>query len=181
MTIAGLIAAAGLGRRAGGPKAVRIAFEDPRTFLDRSVAAMRSYGCDPVVAVVRPEHKDLALRVGAEVVVPDPAPEAMIDSLRAGLEHLMLRQAVDSVMWAPVDCPRALEFFARSGPRPEDLDGSTPLVAGYQGRPGHPVLLPRSFWGRLEAPEVQEQGARAMLWDALILDLGLECLENRNT
>ena len=176
-----MIAAAGAGLRAGGPKAVRIGDDDPRTFLDRAVAALRAWGCDPVVTVVRPEHEDFARRVGAEAIVPNPAPEAMIDSLRAGIAQLLPKAEIDAVVFAPVDCPKALEAFARFGPKASDLDGSRPLVGGHQGRPGHPVILSRTLWGRLELPAVGLEGARAVLADAVIVEVGPESLENRNT
>ena len=105
MRVAGLIAAAGKGQRAGGAKAVRIAGDDPRMFLDRSVSAMRSWGCCPVVAVVQEEHKAVARSFGAVAVVPTPLPEAMIDSLRAGIKYLERLSDVEAVLWSPVDCP----------------------------------------------------------------------------
>ena len=180
MRIAGLIAAAGKGLRAGGAKAVRIGGDDPRTFLDRSVSAMRSWGCCPVVAVVQGEHEALARGLGAVAVVPAPLPTAMIDSLRAGIKYLESLSDVEAVLWSPVDCPLAIEVFARRAPPAEALDRGQPVVAGFQGQAGHPVYLPRQLWRRLNGEVVGREGAKAALRDAVLLDIALESLENRN-
>ena len=180
MRVAGLIAAAGKGQRAGGAKAGRIAGDDPRMFLDRSVSALRSWGCFPVVAVVQEEHKAVARSFGAVAVVPTPLPEAMIDSLRAGIKYLERLSEVEAVLWSPVDCPLAIEVFARRAPPAEALDCGKPVVAGFQGQAGHPVFLPRPLWGRLKEEIVGRVGAKAALSDAVLLNIALESLENRN-
>lgn len=180
MKVAGLVAAAGAGRRAGGPKAVRVMEGDPRTLLERSVCSLQDWGCSLVVAVVRPEHKDLATQAGAVPVVPDPAPAEMIDSLRAGLLLLESSQPWQGFVFAPVDCPGALAAFAASGPALGDLPTDRPLCASAEGRFGHPTYLPRDLWYRLELPAAGLEGARVVLDDAMPFEMGTACLENLN-
>ena len=50
MSVAGLVLAAGAGRRFGSPKAL-LTRADGRRYVDHAVASLRDAGCDPVVVV----------------------------------------------------------------------------------------------------------------------------------
>src|SRR5262249_17823635 len=77
---AGLVLAAGEGRRCGGPKAP-VAVDGTR-LVDRAVDLLRTAGCDPVVVILGAWVGDVP---GATVVVNESWPEGMGSSLRTGL------------------------------------------------------------------------------------------------
>ena len=83
MSTAGLVLAAGEGRRFGGPKAPAVI--DGERLVDRAVRVMREGGCDPVVVVLGAWVGDVP---GAHIVVNDAWSEGMGSSLRVGLAAL---------------------------------------------------------------------------------------------
>ena len=155
---AGLILAAGEGRRFGRPKAlVEI---DGERFVDRAIRLLAEGGCAPLVVVSGATAVgDLAPDV---VTVHNSAwAEGMGTSLRAGLAALD-SYPVDVVVVALVDQPwlgpeavRRL-LTARSG-------GAAVAVATYDGRRGNPVLLGREVWPGVAALAQGDVGARAFM------------------
>src|SRR3954447_16514392 len=84
-SVAGLVLAAGEGRRFGGPKAlVELAGE---LLVDRAVRVLRTAGGEPVMVVLGAAAPDVVAQAGldAVVVVNDGWPEGMGSSLRCGL------------------------------------------------------------------------------------------------
>ena len=80
MSVAGLVLAAGEGRRFGGPKAV--VELDGERLVDRAVRILTEGGCSPVVVV----SGAVPLTVADVDVVPNPLwPSGMGSSLRVGL------------------------------------------------------------------------------------------------
>jgi CTP:molybdopterin cytidylyltransferase MocA len=164
--IAGLVTAAGLGRRAGGPKAALVLEDDPRSLLERCVSGLLAAGCEQVFAVLRAEHRLLGQRAGAQVVCPDPAPDEMIDSVIAGLQQIELQGGFDGLLLCPVDAPKAAEFAGSwLGPALAAHSPNT-IVPCFNGRPGHPAWLPVSNWYLLRGKDCAERGARAAFDDA---------------
>jgi nicotine blue oxidoreductase len=152
--VAGLVLAAGAGRRFGGPKAP-VLVEGER-LVDRAVRVLRDGGCDPVVAV-------LGAWVGevpdADVVVNPDWPTGMGSSLRAGLARLAENPEVGRVLVTLVDLPGlTAEAVARLVACPTEL-----AAAAYHGQRGHPVLLGRAHWDGAAAAAVADQGARRYL------------------
>ncbi|MFN8169233.1 MAG: nucleotidyltransferase family protein [Candidatus Nanopelagicales bacterium] len=151
---AGLVLAAGEGRRFGGPKAPYVL--DGERLVDRAVRLLRAAGCDPVVVV-------LGAWVGevpdAEVVVNDGWTEGMGSSLRAGLGSLEALPDVDRAVVTLVDLPgltaAAVERLLASG--------EPVAAAAYDGERGHPVLLAREHWAGAAAAAGGDRGARAYL------------------
>jgi CTP:molybdopterin cytidylyltransferase MocA len=158
--VAGLVLAAGAGRRFGGPKALAsTASGEP--WLARAVAVLRDAGCGRVLAVLgaSAEQARRLLPPDAEAVVAERWADGMGASLAAGLAALDDEPAVLVTL---VDLPDLAAAAARRvlGPAP----GRTSLRrATYGGRPGHPVLIGRNHWAALAATLVGDQGGRGYL------------------
>jgi molybdenum cofactor cytidylyltransferase/nicotine blue oxidoreductase len=151
---AGLVLAAGEGRRFGGPKAPFVL--DGERLVDRAVRVLRAAGIDHVVVVLGAWVDAVP---DAEVVVNADWPEGMGSSLRAGLEHLEGLDEVDRVLVTLVDLvgltPDALRRVVATE---ADLAAAT-----YDGERGHPVLIGRQHWAGVAASAVGDRGARAYL------------------
>lgn len=168
MGVAGLLLAAGAGRRLGTPKAL---VDD---WLPRAVAALREGGCAPVVVVLGAAAEEARERVpaGVQVVVADGWSEGMGASLRAGLTALAADAAIGSVVVTLVDTPDVdAAVVARLRAH---ADGPQALArAVFEGRPGHPVVLGREHWDAVALGAVGDRGARAHLESAGAL--AVEC------
>ncbi|HEY2949932.1 MAG TPA: nucleotidyltransferase family protein [Micromonosporaceae bacterium] len=158
---AGLVLAAGGGRRYGGPKAlVRLG---DRLLVERAVRVVRDAGCAPLVVVlgaaadrVRAEA-DLA---GVTVVDNPDWATGMGSSLVVGLRALGDTDAAAAVVQL-VDIPGVTSAAVA---RFVGLAAPDALArASYRGRPGHPVLLGREHWSGVACRAVGDQGAREYL------------------
>ena len=178
MTVAGVLLAAGAGRRMGGPKAlVRSAPHGP-TLLETALDRLRAAGLDHVVVVVgaaADQVAPLAEAGGADVVRAGDWDEGMGASLRAGLGHLMatapgaqaaLVTLVDLLDVGPDVHRRVL---AEACGRP----AAALVRATYAGRPGHPVLLGRDHWPEVVDSARGDRGARRYLATRAVR--GVEC------
>ncbi|HEY5135323.1 MAG TPA: NTP transferase domain-containing protein [Candidatus Nanopelagicales bacterium] len=168
---AGLVLAAGEGRRFGGPKAPVVV--DGERLVDRAVRILREAGCDPVVVVLGAWVGDVP---GAVLVVNEDWPTGMGSSLRCGLEHLASvdaddgrhasgpRRAVDVVLVTLVDLPGlTTEAVRRIAAAAGDDPREVLAAATYDGVRGHPVLLGRSHWSGVAMSAVGDRGARTYL------------------
>ena len=157
MTVAGLLLAAGAGRRMGGPKA--LVELDGELLVQRGVRLLRDGGCDPVLVVlgaaaeqVRPHVQD------ADVVVAEGWDEGMGASLRAGLAALAAtdaRACVVALVDQPLVQPAAVRALVTAG--------GPAAVATYDGQQRNPVLLSREVWAEVAETAVGDTGARAWL------------------
>lgn len=156
--VAGLVLAAGAGRRFGRPKALV-----PGWLADR-VGALLDGGCAPVLLVLGAAADRAAALVpdGARVVVAEDWAEGMGASLRAGLAAAgSLDPAPDAVLVALVDTPGLTSAAVR---RLVACGSPSALAqATYSGRPGHPVLLGRDHWAGVAAVARGDRGARDYL------------------
>ena len=181
---AALLAAAGLGRRAGGPKVDLILSDDPRPLLERCIAGLFSAGASAVFATVRQPWQRRVEAAGAIAVVPKPPPDQMIMSYRASLAALQahaLCPGLDGILVAPVDAPAAIEAAGAWLPAALSTHPGAAIVPAFAGCTGHPAWLPRDLWGNLAAPRCAELGARAAFSDAEIWETGdRACLQNIN-
>ena len=160
MTVAGLLLAAGAGRRMGGPKALVELGGEP--LVRRGVRLLRDGGCTPVVVVVGAAAADVRpLCGGAEVVEAEHWATGMGASLRAGLEALSGTQATACVV-ALVDQPLVTPA-AVARLRAAHESGALAAVAAYDGRPRNPVLLGRAAWAGVAAAALGDEGARGWL------------------
>lgn len=154
---AGLVLAAGEGRRFGGPKAPAIV--EGERLVDRAVRVLTEAGCDPVAVVLGAWVGEVP---GAQVVVNDDWSSGMGSSLAAGLAWLSTDAAAascDRVLVHLVDLPGVTSAAVR---RLAKADG--PLaVATYAGERGHPVMLTRPHWAPVADAAAGDRGARDYL------------------
>ncbi|MEW2549980.1 nucleotidyltransferase family protein [Streptomyces sp. NPDC047002] len=160
--VAGLLLAAGGGRRLGGrPKALLP--HRGRPLVEHAVRALREGGCGPVHVVLGAaagqvrERADLA---GCAVVENPDWAQGMGSSLRAGLASL---DGPGAALVLLVDQPG---IGARAVARVlAEYGGSRSALAAaaYGGRRGHPVLLGADRWAEVARDAVGDRGARAYL------------------
>jgi CTP:molybdopterin cytidylyltransferase MocA len=169
VTVAGLLLAAGAGRRMGGPKSLLLD-ADGVPFLHRAVRLLLDAGCTSVTVVLGAsadeatallDEADWSRDGVIDVVVAPDWDEGMGASLRAGLAALAgggdEAALVTLVDLPDVDLP-VLRRVLGSGSGPGAL-----VRATYDGRPGHPVLLGRDHWAGVAATASGDAGARTYL------------------
>ncbi|WHT17736.1 nucleotidyltransferase family protein [Crossiella sp. CA-258035] len=158
--VAGLVLAAGAGRRYGGPKA--LAELDGTLFVDRATTVLAAAGCHPVLAVLGAAAEEVLARARLTGVTPVHNPDwptGMGSSLRAGFAALPTD--VDAVVVLPVDLPGITAEAVR-----RVLAHASPAAlaaATFHGRRGHPVLFGRAHWAGAAASATGDAGARAYL------------------
>jgi CTP:molybdopterin cytidylyltransferase MocA len=181
--VAGLVLAAGAGRRMGTPKALLVDTDGPR--LVTTVEALVEAGCDPVSVVLGAASEEAHALLGARpvrVVQATDWAEGMGASLRSGLRALAADRtaaAAEAVLVTLVDLPdvgapvmrRVLDAWAAEGARPDAL-----VRATYAGRPGHPVLLGRDHWEPLVASLAGDTGAQPYLRSRKVHEVSCEDL-----
>ena len=137
MNTAGLVLAAGEGKRFGGPKAPHV-YKGER-LVDRAVRTLPAAGCDPVYVVLGAWSGQVE---DAEVILNEAWSEGMGSSLRLGLQHVQHDSLIEAVVILLVDQPG---ITSEAIGRLMDSLGSL-TQASYEGRPGHPVLIGREHW-----------------------------------
>ncbi|MGW4921342.1 nucleotidyltransferase family protein [Streptomyces parvulus] len=161
--VAGLLLAAGGGRRLGGrPKALLEHRGHP--LVEHAVAVLRAAGCARVHVVLGARAADVRARAALDgcVLVDNPDwEEGMGSSLRTGLGSLAgtgARAALVSLVDQPGIGAEAMARV-RAGYR----DESSLVSATYAGVRGHPVLLGAAHWPGIAATATGDRGARAYL------------------
>ncbi|WP_089106873.1 nucleotidyltransferase family protein [Streptomyces hyaluromycini] len=161
--IAGLLLAAGGGRRLGGrPKALLT--HRGRPLVEYAAGVLRAGGCGPVHVVLGARADDVRERaeLGGCVVVENPDwAQGMGSSLRVGLESLAgagVRAALVSLVDQPGIGAAAVARVV-TGFR----DESSLVSAAYDGVRGHPVLFGARHWAGIAASATGDRGARAYL------------------
>jgi CTP:molybdopterin cytidylyltransferase MocA len=174
--VCGVLLAAGAGRRAGGPKALR---RDPdgTSWLLRSIGVLLDGGCRTVVVVLGCEAEAARSIVLGSVNHPDRVRiveavtwrDGMGESLRAGL--LAVPAGYEAVVVHLVDLPDVSSAIVRRMIR---LAARTELArATYHGRPGHPVLIGSDHCAGVVDGLAGDAGARAYLDRHGVI--GVEC------
>lgn len=172
MPVAGLVLAAGAGRRMGSPKAL---VRDPAgvPWVVRASRLLAEAGCSPVVVVIGAAADQVRAELTTEpveVVEATDWSEGMGASLRAGLTALRDPHAafdaagdgeVVAVVVVPVDVPGLTVTAVR-----RVADGAEARVlarATYRGVPGHPVVIGRAHWDGVIEEARGDEGARGYL------------------
>ena len=170
--VAGLLLAAGAGRRFGRPKA--LVDLDGEPLLIRALRTLADSGCAPVRVVLGAQADE------ARALLPDPSiavyaedwATGMGASLRAGLQAVH-ELAADAVLVHLVDLPWVgPDVLSRI------REAAAPDVvarASYKGVPGHPVLLGRRWWTEVGDTARGDRGARDWLAtreDLLLIECG---------
>lgn len=161
MTVAGLVLAAGSGRRYGGPKAL-VPFEG-ELLVERAARLLAEGGCEPVVVVLgAAADRVRALAALPLTVIAEDWATGMGASLRAGLEALAAHPDAQACVVALADQPRvgpaAVERLRAAYDK-----GASAAVATYDGQARNPVLLARETWPAVAALAQGDAGARAWL------------------
>lgn len=161
--VAGLLLAAGGGRRLGGrPKA--LLEHRGRPLVEHTVGVLRAAGCTRVHVVLGAQAAAVRERARLDgcVLVENPQwADGMGSSLRAGLDSLSGTGA-RAVLVSLVDQPGiGAEAVRRVLAAYKD---ETSLVsAAYDGVRGHPVLFGSAHWAGIAATASGDRGARAYL------------------
>lgn len=163
--IAGLLLAAGGGRRLGGRPKALLPYQG-RPLVEHAVRALREGGCGPILVVlgaeadVVQEQADLS---GYPLVYNPDWEQGMGCSLRAGLRAATTLEAPpDGLLVAQTDQPgigpEAVDRVRRAFTSTASL-----AMASYEGERGHPVLLGAEHWAGVAATAAGDQGARRYL------------------
>ncbi|MFG2636291.1 NTP transferase domain-containing protein [Streptomyces sp. NPDC048362] len=175
--VAGLLLAAGGGRRLGGrPKA--LLEHRGRPLVEHAVGVLRAAGCERIHVVLGARSDEVRRRaeLGGCVLVDNPHwSEGMGSSLRAGLASLAgtgacaaLVSLVDQPGIGPAAFTRILGAY----------EGENSLVsAAYDGSRGHPVLFGAAHWSGIAATATGDRGARAYLKEHAAAVRLVECAD----
>ncbi|WP_405729461.1 nucleotidyltransferase family protein [Streptomyces sp. NBC_00028] len=161
--VAGLLLAAGGGRRLGGrPKA--LLDHRGRPLVEHAVSVLRASGCARVHVVLGAAADAVRHQADLDgcVLVENPEwAEGMGSSLRAGLESLSgtdARAALVSLVDQPGIGAAAFARVRGAYTSPDSL-----VAAAYDGVRGHPVLFGSAHWAGIAATATGDRGARAYL------------------
>jgi CTP:molybdopterin cytidylyltransferase MocA len=160
--IAGIVIAAGGGRRIGGPEALLL--HGDMLLVDRAVDTVTEAGCDPLVVVLGAaarEVRESARLKGATVLVNKAWGTGLGSSLRMGLETLDRQDDVEAVLVMPVDMPGLTVDAVRkitALPYPDAL-----VCATYSGLRNYPMLFGRRHWAGISTLAKADTGARPYL------------------
>jgi len=171
-TVAGLVLAAGAGRRYGMPKAL-VVDAAGESWLVRAALALVAGGCDPVLVVLGAggaEAESLVRASAGRFTRPDRLrvvhaehwARGLSASVDAGLAALLADTADrTAVLMVPVDVP---DLDARTVRRLcEGVTAESLRQASFAGRPGHPVVIGRAYWAPVRAGLTGDTGARPYL------------------
>ncbi len=184
--VAGLLLAAGGGRRFGKPKA--LVTSGGEAWVTRGCRVLSEAGCAPLMVVLGAAADQAAPLVPsqAQVVVNADWETGMGSSLRAGLRQcLQLSPQVQAVVVMLVDLPGINadvvgKFVTPTDTTPTETTQTGASLSGvlrqatFQGVIGHPVLLGRNHWAAICEASGGDIGARSYLGKhgAVLVELG---------
>ncbi|MCW2523462.1 MAG: 4-diphosphocytidyl-2C-methyl-D-erythritol synthase [Frankiales bacterium] len=151
--VAGLVLAAGAGRRLGQPKA-DLLFRG-RRLIEAATELLFAGGCLEVVAVLRAGQSPPE---GVTAVINADPDRGMGSSLALGLASVQAEACVivlvDQVGIQPAEIAAAIERYRA---------GAQIVVARRAARRSHPVLVSRRWYADFSAAAVGDQGGRAFI------------------
>ncbi|RIJ78195.1 nucleotidyltransferase family protein [Nakamurella silvestris] len=165
--IAGVVLAAGAGRRYGRAKVLVDEGDGP--WGPRTAALLSEAGCEPVLVVLGAEAAAARMLFDGTTARLIDNPDwatGMASSLRCAIEALERGpSSVEAAVLMLVDLP---EMTAGAVKRVMVAAGSDGLrnalfQASFDGVPGHPVLLGRNHWAGAAASATGDNGARGYL------------------
>ncbi len=157
--VAGLVLAAGAGRRYGMPKAL-VTYRG-ELLVRRAAGTLRAAGCAPTPVVVGARADQVRRLVPDLDLVDNPDwATGMASSLRTGLAALAGTPAT-AVVVLLVDMPGVTPAAVRAIAAHASPDAL--VTGGYGDRRSHPVLLGREHWAGVTATATGDRGARDYL------------------
>jgi CTP:molybdopterin cytidylyltransferase MocA len=162
VSIAGVVLAAGAGRRFGGPKA--LVTLDGELLVERAVRICVAGGCDAVIVVLGSHAAEVVERANlgdAHTTIASDWAAGMGASLRAGIAAATAI-GCDAIEVVLVDQPRIGPAALRRL-RAAWENGAVAAVATYEGEPRNPAVLDRSIWAEVSAAAEGDVGARGWL------------------
>ncbi|MFH8224000.1 NTP transferase domain-containing protein [Streptomyces sp. NPDC018057] len=175
--VAGLVLAAGGGRRLGGrPKALLT--HRGRPLVEHAVGVLRAAGCARVHVVLGARADEVRRRARLEgcVLVDNPDWEqGMGSSLRAGLDSLA-GSGARAALVSLVDQP-GIGAVAAARVRAAFRDETSLASAAYDGVRGHPVLFGAAHWAGIAASATGDRGARGYLKEHAGRIVLIECAD----
>lgn len=158
---AGVVLAAGAGRRFGHPKA--LVDHGGELLVERACRVLREGGCSPVFAVLGAAAEQVRATARLPDVQPVDNPDwnsGMGSSLRTGLAAAEA-SAAQAVLVLPVDMPGITAEAVRRVAAQADPEALA--AAAFAGARGHPVLLGREHWPGVGEAARGDVGARDYL------------------
>ncbi|MEU1803110.1 nucleotidyltransferase family protein [Streptomyces sp. NPDC019937] len=175
--VAGLLLAAGGGRRLGGRPKALLEYRG-RPLVEHAARALREGGCAPVHIVLGAAAGAVRERAGLPgcVLVDNPDWEGgMGTSLRAGLASLRDTGA-RAVLVTLVDQP-GIGAPAVERVREACRDAGSLVTAEYGTGRGHPVLFGADRWADVAASAEGDRGARAYLREHQAEIIRVDCAD----
>jgi nicotine blue oxidoreductase len=161
--VAGVLLAAGGGRRMGGRAKALLEYRG-RLLVEHAAGVLRAGGCAPVHVVLGAARQEVTARAdlrGCTVVECAEWASGMGASLRAGLASLAgtgCAAAVIGLVDTPGVTPEAVARVIAA-----HRAGAGLAAAVYGGRRGHPVLIGAGHWPGVAEAASGDTGARAYL------------------
>jgi nicotine blue oxidoreductase len=167
IALAGLVLAAGAGRRFGGLK--QLALYRGRPLIEHPIRALEEAGVERIAVVLGAYAERIRAEADlgeAEVLTNSAWEEGQAASLRLAVAHFATTADALLVLLGdePDIPPEAIRRVLAAG-------SAKPVRASYHGRPGHPVLLPRQLFAEV-ATLRGDVGARGLLSGAVTVECG---------
>jgi len=162
MRVAGVVLAAGAGRRFGKPKA--LVEHAGELLVERAARVLATGGCEPVLVVLGAAADEVRARAdlrGVQVVENPEWPSGMGSSLRTALAALGELGGITAALVLPVDMPGVSAEAVRRVRAHAAPDALAAASHGH-GR-SHPVLLGVDHWRGVAARATGDAGARGYL------------------
>lgn len=167
MNFVAIIPAAGLSRRMGEPKLLKH-FEG-ESLINHVLNAWLVSGVQRIVVVVREDDTELRehlRKFDVDVVIADPPPEQMKDTVLAGIQYTAEHYPMgvnDAFLLAPADMPYLSPWLIDQVLEQHNPDAAAIVAPSFEGIKGHPTLFPWPFVTGVYQLS-SDQGLNA-LWD----------------